>query len=280
VREGTIRAVARTQESVAVSADGTGWFLLDVSPEVRGQIESFPPLHPRGPRHSPIQGILLVNGDLDHCLGLFSLRESHPLVVYATERVRRGVTEENGFYRTLERFPGQVTWRTLKPGREEELAGEGGRPSGLTVEPLAVPGKPALHLEGRFPPDPEDNIGVRVREVATGRVLAYFPAAGAITPPVREALEDADCVFFDGTFWAEDELPALGLGDKRAQAMAHLPVGGPAGSLERLAGLRARRRVFIHVNNTSPMLREDSPEHAAVRQAGWEVAWDGMDFQV
>jgi pyrroloquinoline quinone biosynthesis protein B len=279
VREGTIRAVARTQESVAVSADGAGWLLLNASPEVRGQIESFPPLHPRGPRHSPIQAIVLTNGDLDHCLGLFSLRESHPLVVYATDHVRRGITEGNGFYRTLERFPGQVTWRTLEPGREEELTGEGGRPSGLTLEPRTVPGKPALHLEGRFPPDPEDNIGLRIREPATERVLAYFPAAGAVTDPVREALADADCVFFDGTFWAEDELPAQGLGEKRAQAMAHLPVGGPGGSLAALAGLRARRRVFIHVNNTSPLLREDSPEHAAVRAAGWEVAWDGMEFQ-
>jgi pyrroloquinoline quinone biosynthesis protein B len=280
VRAGTIRATPRTQESVAVSGDGTGWVLLNVSPEIRAQIEGFPPLHPRGPRHSPIQAILLTNGDLDHCLGLFSLRESYPLVVYATERVRRGVTEGNSFYRTLERFPGQVTWRPLKPGREEELAGEGGRPSGLTVEAVAVPGKPPIHLEGRFSPDPEDNVGIRVREPATGRVLAYFPAAGAVPPPVREALDDADCVLFDGTFWAEDELPALGLGEKRAQAMAHLPVGGEAGSLRRLAGLRARRRVYIHVNNTSPLLREDSAERAAVSAAGWEVAWDGMEIDI
>src|SRR5207253_6172232 len=116
---------------VAVSADGLSWFLLNASPEIRSQIESFPPLHPRGPRHSPIEGIAITNGDLDHCLGLLSLRESHPLVVYATERVRSGFTEGNVLYQTLERFPGQITWRLLKLGRAEDLTVAGGAPSGL-----------------------------------------------------------------------------------------------------------------------------------------------------
>ena len=272
LREGRLRARARSQECVAISADGNGWLLLNCSPEIRGQIESFPPLHPRGPRDSPIAAVLLTNGDLDHCLGLLSLRESHPLVVYATEAVRRGFTEGNVLYRTLERFPGQVTWRALKTGREEEIAG-------LAVEPLAVAGKAPVHLEPA-PPDPEQNIGVRVREQATGRVLAYLSAAAAVTPEVRRALDGADAVFFDGTFWSSDELPAQGLGAKRAEDMAHLPVGGPAGSLARLAGVRAGRRVYIHVNNTNPMLREDSAEHAAVAAAGWEIAWDGMEVRL
>jgi pyrroloquinoline quinone biosynthesis protein B len=261
-----------------VSADGDAWFLLNASPEIREQIESFPPLHPRGRRHSPIAGILLSNGDLDHCLGLLSLRESYPLVIYATEPVRRGFTETNRLYRTLQRFPTQVTWRPLKPGREEELTAAGGRPSGLTVEAVPAPGKPPIHLEGCGPPDPEDNVGFRLREAATGKVLTYVPAAAAVTPAVRAALEGADCVFFDGTFWAEDELPALGLSDKPAAAMAHLPVGGPGGSLRALDGLPARRRVYIHLNNTNPLLRDDSPERAAARAAGWEIAEDGMDI--
>jgi pyrroloquinoline quinone biosynthesis protein B len=271
VREGTIRARARTQESVAVSADGRAWLLLNASPEIRAQIESFPPLHPRAPRHSPIAGILLTNGDLDHCLGLLSLRESHPLIVYATDAVRRGFTEGNVLYRTLERFPGQVTWRPLKAGHEETV-------EGLAVEAVPVPGKPPIHLEGRAGPHPEDNIGVRIRESATGRRLAYFSGVGAVTPSVLDALGDADCVFFDGTFWTSDELPAQGLGDKRAEAMAHLPVSGPAGSLATLAKLGARRRIYIHVNNTNPLLRDDSPERAAVVAAGWEVAEDGMEI--
>ena len=132
VREGTLRATPRSQECVAVSADGAGsWVLLNCSPEIRAQVESFPSLHPRAPRHSPIAAILLTNGDLDHCLGLLSLRESHPLVVYATESVQRGFTQDNVLYRTLERFPGQVTWRRVKPGREEDIIGVDGRPTGL-----------------------------------------------------------------------------------------------------------------------------------------------------
>ncbi len=271
-RQGASAIQPRTQESVAVSADGEHWYLLNASPEIRQQIESFPPLHPRGPRHSPIESILLTNGDLDHCLGLLSLRESHPLVVYATERVRRGFTEGNVLYRTLERFPEQVTWRPLKLGREEDLG------PALRVEAVPVPGKPPLHLEGFAPPDAEDNVGFRIREVTTGCVLAYLSGVGGLTPAVYQALEDADTVFFDGTFWSSDELPALGLGTKRAEQMAHLPVGGSRGSLVALGSLRARRRIFIHLNNTNPLLDGSSHERATVTAAGWEIAEDGMEL--
>ncbi len=277
IREGTVAAVARSQESVAVSTDRQGWFLLNASPEIRAQIESFPPLHPRDRRHSPIQALLLTNGDLDHCLGLLSLRESHPLAVYATERVRVGFTERNVLYRTLERFPGQVTWRILKLGREEALLGVDGRESGLVVEAVPVPGKPPVHLEGLMPPDPEDNVGFRIREEATRRVLPYVSGVGALTESVRQALEGADCVFFDGTFWSSDELSGPGLMAKTAEDLAHLPIGGEDGSLQALVRLSARRRVYIHINNTNPILREDSAEHRAVEAAGCEVAFDGME---
>jgi pyrroloquinoline quinone biosynthesis protein B len=275
-RQGTIRATSRTQECVAVSADDEAWFLLNASPEIRGQIESFPPLHPRQPRHSPLQGILLTNGDLDHCLGLLSLRESYPLVVYATERVRAGFTESNVLYRTLQRFPEHVTWRVLKVGREEEMT-VGARPSGLSVEAIAVPGKVPVHLEGLRAPDPEDSVAFRIREAATGRVVVYASGVAAVTDALREALDTADCVFFDGTFWSSDELPALGLGRARAEDMAHLPVGGPRGSLALLAGVRAPRRIYIHLNNTNPLLREDSPERQAAQAQGWDIAADGME---
>ena len=277
VRAGTLRAAARTQESVAVSADGEGWFLLNASPEIRQQIEDFSGLHPHAPRHSPIVAIILTNGDLDHTLGLLSLRESHPLVIYATERVRSGFVDGNVLYRTLQRFPAQVTWRPLELGREEELAGADGRGSGLLVEAVAVPGKPPIHLEGLAPPDPEDSIGLRIREASTGRRLAYFAATGGLTPTVRTALADADCVFFDGTFWSGDELPALGLGTRRAEDMAHLPIGGAGGSLAALRSLRAGRRIYIHVNNTNPVLRDDAAERREVEAAGWEIARDGME---
>lgn len=276
MRDGALRATPRTQECVAVSADSRAWFLLNASPEIRTQIESFPPLHPRAPRHSPVAGIVLTNGDLDHCLGLLSLRESYPLTVYATDRVRRGFTENNILYRTLQRFPGQVTWRVLKPGHEEEMTADG-RPTGLVLSAIAIPGKLPIHLAERLSPDPEDNVALRIRESRTGRTLAYASAAGAVTPAVRAALERADCVFFDGTFWSSDELPSQGLGTSRAEDMAHVPVGGPRGSLAVLGALAGARRIFIHLNNTNPLLREDSPERHAVVQQGWEVAYDGME---
>lgn len=281
LRDGTIRASARTQECVAVSADGTSaWVLLNCSPEIRGQIESFPALHPRAPRHSPIAAVFLTNGDLDHCLGLLSLRESHPLTVYATEAVQHGFTRGNVLYRTLERFPGQVTWRLFKIGSADEIVDVEGRATGLTAEAIIAPGKPPVHLEGQKPAEPEDNVGLRIREVRTGRVLAYLSAVASVTDDVRRTMEGADAVFFDGTFWSSDELPVLGLGTKRAEQMAHLPVGGPGGSLAQLGGVRAGRRIYIHVNNTNPMLRDDSSERAAVDAAGWEVAWDAMEVRL
>jgi pyrroloquinoline quinone biosynthesis protein B len=280
VREGTITATPRTQDSMTVSVDGERWFLLNASPEIRQQIESFPALHPRAPRHSPIDAIVLTNGDLDHCLGVFSLREAFPIVVYATERVRQGIAESNVFYRTLERFPGQVTWRALKPGREEELVGRSGSPSGLWVEPVPAPGKLPVHLEGLIQPDPEDNVGLRIREAATGRVLAYFSAIGRLDPTVRQGVQGAHCIFFDGTFWSSDELSGPGLMAKTAEDLAHLPIGGEAGSLRELAALPGARRIYIHINNTNPILRDDSPERRAVETAGCEVAKDGMEIRL
>ena len=152
VRDGSIRAVPRTQESVAVSADGDDWFLLNVSPDVHRQIESFPRLHPRGPRHSPIRGILLSNGDMDHCLGLLLLREFYPLAMYATDHIRRGFVEDNVLYRTLQRFPEQATWRIMKLGREEELIGEGGRRPGCPRSPCPCPAScPCIWRDVRRP---------------------------------------------------------------------------------------------------------------------------------
>ena len=280
VRGGELKARARTQESIAISADGDNWFLLNASPEIRAQIDSFPRLHPRGPRDSPIAGILITNGDMDHCLGLLSLRESHPLQIYATQQVRRGFTQGNSLYATLERFAGQTTWRTLTLGEEQELKFLDGRSSGLDVQALAVPGQPPLHLRGQFAPGAEDNVGFRIRDRANGRSMIYLSGVAAVTPAVLAGIAGTQCLFFDGTFWAADELIALGLGDKRAEDMAHLPIGGAAGSLARLASLDVPRRYYIHINNTNPILREDSAEHAAVEAAGWRVAYDGLEFEL
>jgi pyrroloquinoline quinone biosynthesis protein B len=266
---------------VAVSADGEHWFLLNASPEVRAQIESFPALHPRGPRHSPIAGLLLTNGDLDHCLGLLSLRESQRLSIYATARVRHGFTENNVLYGTLQRFPGHTSWTALQLGKETELRLAEDRPSGLTVEAISLPGQAPLHLKATLgEPHPEDNIGLLVRDTQRGAALAYFPGCARISEAVLDAAGRAQCLLFDGTFWADDELIALGLGERRATDMAHVPIGSPAGSLAAFASSRVPARFFIHINNTNPILREDSEQARIVREAGWQVATDGLDLSL
>lgn len=280
VRKGRIRAEPRTQESVAVSADGDAWFLLNASPEIRQQIESFEQLHPRALRHTPIHGIVLTNGDLDHTLGLLSLRESQPLALYSTPRVYDGFTRGNVLYRTLQRFDGQVTLHPLELGAAEQpLLLASGEPSGLALRAFAAPGKPALHLD-QGNPDPGDNIGLSIRDLRTRKSLAYIAAAGANSADVSAAASSADVVFFDGTFWSSDELIALGASTRRAEEMAHWPIGGPEGSLGFLSGLPARRRIYIHINNTNPMLREDSAERAEVHAAGVEIAFDGMELEL
>jgi pyrroloquinoline quinone biosynthesis protein B len=281
VREGLINASPRTQESVGLSGDDETWFLINASPDIHSQIENFGSLHPKKSRTTPIEAIVLTNGDLDHCLGLLSLRENHRLVIYSTESVRRGFTDGNVLYRTLQRFADQVTWRTLKLGVEETMLCADGRPSELTVKAFAVPGKPPIHLEGLVSPnDPELNVGLRFRQCTSGRVLAYLSAVGKITTSVIEGLANADCVMFDGTFWSSDELSAPGFLEKSAEDLAHWPVGGETGSLAMLSMITAPRRVFIHINNTNPMVREDSTERKIIEAAGWSVAWDGMEIRL
>jgi pyrroloquinoline quinone biosynthesis protein B len=280
VREGLIKAIPRTQESACICGDDDNWFVINASPDIRSQIDSFPPLHPRQQRDSPIQAIFLTNGDLDHCLGLLSLRENQPIVVYATESVQRGFTEHNVLYRTLQRFQNQIVWRCLKLGLEERVLCADGRPSTLTVKAMAVPGKLPVHLEGRATTSEEVNVGLIFRQTTHGRVLAYLSSVGTITDGIRQGLENSDCVLFDGTFWSEDELSRTGITEKSARDLAHLPVGGSHGSLSMLSDISAHRRIFLHINNTNPLLREDSPERQVVHAAGWEVAYDGMEVRI
>ncbi|HVZ74560.1 MAG TPA: pyrroloquinoline quinone biosynthesis protein PqqB [Polyangia bacterium] len=276
-RSGSSALKARTQESIAVSGDGESWFLVNASPEIRAQIEAFPGLWPRAKRHSPIAGILFTNGDLDHCLGLLSLRESHPLVVHATAAMRDGFREGNVLYRTLERFAGQIDWRPIVLGEEQALGSEG---TGLRVTGVAVSGNLPLHLKTLRQPSAEDNVGLVIRDTRSGAKLAYLSGCAGPSPELERVVADADVVFFDGTFWTSDELIRLGLGTRRAEDMSHWPLSGPGGSLEFLRRLPARRRILIHVNNTNPILDDGSPERAALAEAGVEVAFDGMELSL
>jgi pyrroloquinoline quinone biosynthesis protein B len=272
VRAGDPRIAARTQDSIAVSGTGDRWLLVNASPDVLRQTERFGGLHPRASRHTPIAAIALTNGDLDHVLGLLSLRESQAFSVLATERVREGLVERNVMLRTLARSADHVSWRLLELGRELVL-----EDVGVGVTPLAVAGKLPVHLMGIAEPSPQDNVALRVRHLAGSGTMLFATAVGSLDG-VDSLSEGADVVFFDGTFWSEDELVAGGLGRARAQDMAHVPLGGPGGSLARVTG--PARRIFTHINNTNPILRSDSPERAEVERRGWEVAFDGMEVSL
>ena len=276
VRSKEIRASARTQACVAVSSDGDIWVLLGASPDIRFQIEGFPPLHPRGLRHSPIAGILFNNGDLDQCLGLLSLRESQPLQIYSTDRVRQAIVEGNVWARAINRFSGHVAWRPLKLFTEQPLTISTGRGIGLTITAIPVPGKVPLYLEGYLTPGQEDNVGLLITDTDSGQRLAYLPSVAAHNADVERLLRVADCVFFDGTFWSNEELASLGIG-RRAEEMAHWPLSGADGSLATLCGIAAKYRILIHINNTNPILQEDSLQRKEVEAAGILVAYDGMD---
>ena len=278
LRAGHAALDARTQASAAVSGDGQQWFLLNVSPDVRAQIESFPALHPRRLRDTPIGGIVLSNGDIDACLGLFILREDQPLVLYASEAVERGLREHNALTRTLERRPGQLVWNRLRAGEVVPLIGAAG-PSGLTIEAIAVPGTVPLHLKGLAAPSPDDNLAIVVRD-AHGRSLVYAPTTAAPTPLLDERARAADVLVFDGTFFRDDELTSLGLTTRSARDMAHWPLGGAEGSLRWLAQLPCRRKILIHINNTNPILRAGAPERDELSAAGVEIAHDGLEVEL
>jgi pyrroloquinoline quinone biosynthesis protein B len=233
-----------------------GWVLINASPDVLVQIQRTPALWPAAARHTPIAAIVLTNGDLDHVLGLFSLRESQPLAVYATASVWRGL-EQSVFLRTLRRFDGQLSAHTL--ALDEPVSIEG-----LEVTPLPLAGKRPVHLPGV--PAPDDNIGLSIAH--GGRRLLYAAACA------RAVRLEADVVLFDGTFFRDDELVRAGLGVARAADMAHVAIEA---SIDAVA---APRRIYTHINNSNPILDPESDERRAVLRAGWEIAFDGMELDV
>ena len=280
-RSGTIRATARTQSSIALSADGNRWYLLNASPDIRQQINASPCLAPRTePRDTPIQAILLTNGEIDHIAGLLSVRESQPLCLYSTAQVQQWVLETNSVFRGLFRAPTQSLWKIVSTTERQEIIGIDGKSSGLLYEAFIVPGKPPAYLTGLVTESNEATIGYKIIDAASERSLVYLPAIKHIDSAVMTMLENCDCFFFDGTCWSDDELVRVGLSQKTSLSMGHVPISGPNGSLVQLASLQHARKIYTHMNNTNPLLIEDSPEQQIVAAAGWEVAFDGMEFEV
>jgi pyrroloquinoline quinone biosynthesis protein B len=282
VRAGEPGFVPRTQSSLAVSGDGRAWALLNASPDLRQQIAATPALAPRrdeGSRTSPIEAVVLTNGDVDHIAGLLGLREGVGFSLYAAEPVL-GTLAANSIFGVLD--PARVPRIALPPDHTVRLAGPNGD-LGLEVEAFPVPGKVALYLE-----DPAageslgtregDTVGLRIAEAATGSAFFYIPACAAVDGALAARLRGARLVLFDGTLYSDDEMIAQGLSAKTGKRMGHISMSGPDGSVAALEGLDIGRRVFVHINNSNPVLCEASPERAAVERAGWEVAHDGMEL--
>ena len=278
-RDGDPSAKPRTQSSIALSADGVDWVLFNASPDLRQQIGENPFLHPgEGLRHSPIKAVVLTNADVDHIAGLLNLRESQPLRLYATERVL-SVLAANSVFNVLN--PAFVTRESMRLDEPLSLATPDGSPSGVVVVPFAVPGKVALWLEDEsrgpdFGSVEEDTIALEVRDAGGATRLFYVPACARMTDALATRLAGAEVVLFDGTLWTDDEMIRSGVGVKSGRRMGHMSISGHDGTMAAFAPLGVRRKVFIHINTTNPVLLEDSEERRAVAEQGWEVAYDGM----
>ncbi len=279
-RSGDPHAKPRTQASVAISADGDSWFLLNASPDLRQQIEAAPCLHPRGDvRSSPIAGVVLTGGDVDAITGLLTLRERHKFTIYGTAGIH-GILDANPIFEVLARDV--VERRCVAVGTPMTLTRPDGSPSGLAVELFAVPGKVPLYLEdAAVAPsigEGEETVGAAITE--GGRRFFFIPGCAGMTDALAQRLKGADLVLFDGTLWTDDEMLRAGLGGKTGLRMGHMSVSGPSGTLAAFSTVKVRRKILLHINNSNPILLDDSPERQAVEATGWEVAYDGMEIQL
>ncbi len=282
VRLGTPGLHARTQSSLAVSGEGQAWVLLNASPDLRQQAAATPVLAPQaeaGKRASPIKAVVLTNGDVDHIAGLLSLREGFAFSIYATERVLAALAS-NGIFDVLDaRLVRRVP---LTAGEPTDLVGDGA-PLGLTLEAFTVPGKVALYLENPdagpgFGTRAGDTIGVRVVDRTSGTAFFYIPGCAAVDAALAERLRGASLVLFDGTLYTDAEMIVQGLSSKTGKRMGHISMSGPEGSIAAFRALDVKRRIFVHINNSNPVLRQDSAERHEIERAGWEVAFDGMEI--
>jgi pyrroloquinoline quinone biosynthesis protein B len=271
-----------TQASVAVSADGENWFLINAAPDLRQQITDNPKLHPRhGLRHSPIVGVVLTNGDVDAIAGLLHLRESQAFNVYGHERVL-SVLRDNSIFNVLD--PRFVKREAIELEAPVSLRHPDGTESDIEVVPFALPGKVALYLEDDKATGPGfgtkagDTLGLHIRNRRNGAHFFYLAACGDLTPELAERVRGAPLVFFDGTLWRDDEMITQGLGTKTGERMGHMSMSGPAGTIARFASLGVGRKVFLHINNSNPALLPHSAERVELQRAGWEIPADGTEI--
>jgi len=282
-RAGDVDVSTRLQSSIAASA-GAGWVVFNASPDIRAQIAATPALQPAASselRSTPISAVVLTNADVDHIAGLLSLRERQRFHLYASARVL-SVLEQNSIFRVLD--PAYVRRIELPIDREVEIEGPGGS-TGLRITLYPVPGKVALFLETGdksqdFNAADGDTVGVRIVAANGGGVMHYVPGCAAVSEVVKNRVAGAQVLFFDGTVFTDDEMAQAGVGDKTGQRMGHLAISGEGGSIAALSEVDLGRRIYIHVNNTNPILDARSEARRFVEAAGWEVAFDGMEVRL
>jgi pyrroloquinoline quinone biosynthesis protein B len=270
-----------TQASIAISADGDHWFLINASPDLRQQLIATPQLYPRVGklRHSPISGVILTNGEIDAVAGLLSMREGSPFTIYAHARVL-SILRDNSIFNVL--GENNVRRQPIDADKAFEPALPDGSPSGIEILPFAVSGKSAWYLEGKAHPAGNDGagdtLGLRIGDQATGKYFYFLAACAGVTDDLKSRLAGAPLVFFDGTVWRDDELIAAGLGSKTGQAMGHIAMSGDHGAIESLAGLDIGRKIFLHINNSNQALLHDSAERGSLERAGWQIPADGTEI--
>lgn len=277
LREGTLRAQARTQSSIALSDDGVNWILCNASPDIRAQLQSFAPLQPgRALRDTGIGAVILLDSQIDHTTGLLSLREGCPHQVWCTDMVHQDLTTGFPLFNMLSHWNGGLQWQRI--GLDESFTVPACPALRFTPLPLRSAAPP--YSPHRFDPHPGDNIGLVVEDLNTGGRLFYAPGLGQVSEGLLARMAQADCLLVDGTLWEDDEMQRRGVGTRTGREMGHLAQNGPGGMLEVLDSLNVARKVLIHINNTNPILDEDSPERAEVERRGVEVAFDGMSIQL
>ena len=272
-----------TQASLAISADGGNWFLINASPDLRQQLIAAPQLHPSPGklRHSPIAGVILTNGEIDAIAGLLSMREGSPFTIYAHAKVL-ATLKSNSIFNVLNEKIVRRQPIAIEQAFEPALAD--GSPSGIEILPFEVSGKGAWYLEGERHPakqdDAGDTLGLRIRDKATDKFFYFLAACARVTDDLKSRLRGAPLVFFDGTVWRDDELIAAGLSNKTGQGMGHIAMSGETGAIAALEGLGIERKIFLHINNSNPALLHDSEERRTAERAGWQIPADGTEIML